>query len=187
MERNRGRDDDEKERKGSFFPQHLLQLVGWNKSCSKTIMRDIWHSKLVNGNQVLGSVGLRSQRQPTPDTSMQMQSHAQADRCSGFLPNVWAYEIISAFHLLVRMWFIKWPPTTVLIYKANWGVWCAFFFFFSRLSLPKEGCSSAALLHVLTVMDTEKLHQKSWVWSALQVHSHTGCWAYGGWSGERNL
>lgn len=74
--------------------------------------------------------GFAHRDKPTPDTSMQMQSHAQADRCSGFLPNVWAYEIISAFHLLARIWFIKWPPTTVLIYKANWGVWCAFFLAF---------------------------------------------------------
>lgn len=83
--------------------------------------------------------GFAHRDKPTPHTSMQMQSHAQADRCSGFLPNVWAYEIISAFHLLVRIWFIKWPPTTVLIYKANWGVWCAFFsFFFSPFS-PQRG------------------------------------------------
>ncbi len=70
--------------------------------------------------------GFAHWNKPTPVTSMQMQSHAQADRCTGFLPNVWAYEITSAFHLLVRIWFIKWYPTTVLIYKVNW---CTVYFF----------------------------------------------------------
>lgn len=58
---------------------------------------------------------------PMSVTSMQMQSWAQGDRFTSFFPNVWAYEIISSFHLLARVEFIKWPPATVLIYKAKRG------------------------------------------------------------------
>lgn len=168
---------------GSYFPQHLLQLVGWNKSSSKPIMRDIWHSKLVNGNQVLRFLRFRSLRQTH---AMQMQSHAQADRCTGFLPNVRAYEITSAFHLLVRIWFIKWHPTTVLIYKANW---CTVDFFsplfLHRGSLEPQPCFAFVQSHTPT--DTEKLHQRSWVWSASQVHSYMRRCGQEGRGGERIL
>lgn len=85
-----------------------------------------------------------------PVTTMQMQSHAPADRCTSFLPNVWASEIISTFHLLGRIWFIKWPPTTELIYKANWGVLIFFTFFLSRENCwnttPPASCL-IALIH----------------------------------------
>lgn len=103
--------------------------------------------------------GLAHWDKPTPVTSMQMQSHAQADRCTSFLPNVWAYEIISAFHLLVRVWFIKWPPTTVLIYKANWCVFSSPLFLQTALLEPP--CFTFIRSHRL--MDTEMLHQMSWV------------------------
>lgn len=97
----------------------FLNMECWNKTFSKPIMRDIWHSELINGT-IAPVVAHWDKLRPV--TTMQMQSHAPADRCTSFLPNAWASEIISTFHLLGRIWFIKLPPITVLIYKANWGV-----------------------------------------------------------------
>lgn len=100
-----------------------------NKSSSKIIMREIWHSKLVNWNQVLQSLCFHSLRQ-TPSLLPCLYANVitcTADRCTSFLLNVWAAEIIFTFHLSVRILVTKWPPTTVLINKDNQRVQCNFF------------------------------------------------------------
>lgn len=64
-----------------------LQLVHWNKTSSKPIMRDIRQS-LEMGIKYYSHSGFTHCEEITPVAAMQMQSHTQADICTGFLPNV---------------------------------------------------------------------------------------------------